>query len=498
MKRVMCVYLPRWPLQRLGHEQPALRKQAVVIVEPAARGPRVLLASRRAAWAGVHSGMPLAEATAIVPQLAVHDHDADADRRALLALAKAAEHYSPVVAIEEGLAPESLLIDVAGCGGCFGGEDRLFAQAARQYAATGWIARLAIADTVGAAWGLARYAPSLIPPGATRGRIAPLPLAALRLPVEMRSLLVQLGLNRVSDLLALPRSDLAARFGPLLLRRLDQALGQAPEVVVLPAADPELQAVEAFDFPMERFDELHEVIDRLLENVHRALDRRDLGARQLECRLYHEDAPPTVLEVGLYRPTRCPRHLGGLLRTRLEQAQLAGPVAAVDVNVPVAERIGEVQRALFERGDDEAGLGALIDRLSNLLGRDAVTRPCCVADAQPECAFRFEAVSSHLRVSVSAVPDANPQAGRPLSLWPTPLAVEVLAAHPDGPPVRFIWQGTRWDVASSWGPERIETGWWRGDDVRRDYYMVTTRAGSRFWLFRRRDDGRWFLHGCFD
>jgi protein ImuB len=53
-------------------------------------------------------------------------------------------------------------------------------------------------------------------------------------------------------------------------------------------------------------------------------------------------------------------------------------------------------------------------------------------------------------------------------------------------------------VTCSRGPERIETGWWRGQDVRRDYYAVATRAGSRFWIFRRREDSRWFLHGCFD
>jgi protein ImuB len=76
--------------------------------------------------------------------------------------------------------------------------------------------------------------------------------------------------------------------------------------------------------------------------------------------------------------------------------------------------------------------------------------------------------------------------------------VEALAVFPEGPPGRFVWRGAEWRVASWWGPERIETGWWRGADVRRDYYVVTTQAGNRFWLFRRRDDGRWFLHGCFD
>ena len=368
--------------------------------------------------------------------------------------------------------------------------------AARDYAEQGWLVRLAVADTVGAAWALSRHAPSpcLVPPGATRARVAPLPIAALRLPAETLGLLIQLGLERVEDLLRLPRADLAARFGPLLLRRLDQALGQAPEVVVLPGTDPELQAAETFDFPIERFDELCQVIERLLEDLQHALNRRALGARQLVCRLEHEDAPPTTVEVGLYRPTRCPRHLGALLRTRLEQIQLAGPIRAVCLGVPVAERIAEVQHALFERrDDDEAGLVALIDRLSNLLGRQAVTRPCCVADAQPEYAFRFEPVEAACGI---ATPQAAPP--RPLSVWPVPVPVEAMAVYPEGPPARFTWQGAEWRIVSWWGPERIETGWWRGDDVHRDYYVVTTQAGSRFWLFRRRDNGRWFLHGCFD
>jgi len=48
------------------------------------------------------------------------------------------------------------------------------------------------------------------------------------------------------------------------------------------------------------------------------------------------------------------------------------------------------------------------------------------------------------------------------------------------------------------GPERIETGWWDGHDVRRDYYVARTTAGVRLWIFRERcAPGRWFLHGVF-
>ena len=46
-------------------------------------------------------------------------------------------------------------------------------------------------------------------------------------------------------------------------------------------------------------------------------------------------------------------------------------------------------------------------------------------------------------------------------------------------------------------PERIESGWWDGRDVRRDYYVATNRYGIRFWVFRDCRESRWYLHGLF-
>ena len=69
---------------------------------------------------------------------------------------------------------------------------------------------------------------------------------------------------------------------------------------------------------------------------------------------------------------------------------------------------------------------------------------------------------------------------------------------PEGPPFKIEWGGQKYDVLHAWGPERIETGWWRGQDIHRDYYIVETDRGSRLWIFRRHEDGRWFLHGSFE
>ncbi len=75
---------------------------------------------------------------------------------------------------------------------------------------------------------------------------------------------------------------------------------------------------------------------------------------------------------------------------------------------------------------------------------------------------------------------------------PTPIEVR---STPRGRPEMLLWRGREQRAVRTWGPERIATGWWRGQDVERDYYVVATEEGARWWVFRQ--DGRWFLHGCF-
>jgi protein ImuB len=48
------------------------------------------------------------------------------------------------------------------------------------------------------------------------------------------------------------------------------------------------------------------------------------------------------------------------------------------------------------------------------------------------------------------------------------------------------------------GPERIESGWWDGAAVARDYYIARASGGARWWIFRECEaPRRWFVHGCF-
>jgi len=121
-----------------------------------------------------------------------------------------------------------------------------------------------------------------------------------------------------------------------------------------------------------------------------------------------------------------------------------------------------------------------------------------VADAVPERSWRGRSLVDGKQRSRQKVPADLPL--RPMRLFPNPIALGATAGLPSSvttPPAEFHFAARHHRVAHARGPERIETGWWRGRQVRRDYFQVETTDGRRLWLFRQRDDRRWFVHGAF-
>jgi protein ImuB len=490
--------------------------------------------------------MPLAEATALFPELEIEPYDPQADRQGLVDLAEACRAFSPSVGVEEAAAAECLLLDVTGLEHLFGDETTLAEQALGMLAERGLWTRAAIADTLGGAWAVVHWAgergttsgatrpypqplsrlrerggsvepPLKIPPGQTAAALRDLPVEALRLPEAIVETLRPLGIATIGQLERLPRADLAARFGPELVRRWDQATGLLPEAVPgLPLA-VEYQARQGLEYPTADREAVRRLIEPLVRRLAAALRADGRGAMRLDCRLQcvcgeaGETRREVDCSVGLFRPTASPEHLLGLVMMRLESVRLPGPVEAVSVGAAFTAPVTLRQEGLFD--DDLAAakrgrlLAAMVDRLANRLGTQAVLAPRFVPDAQPECSYRYEPLVGSLKNAAttrkgrgagrSATANWDPPP-RPLRLLSDPFPLTVVSVMPDGPPVRFTFRGEEHRVARCWGPERIETGWWRGPMVARDYYRIETAAGRRFWLFREREEERWFLHGLFE
>ncbi len=165
-------------------------------------------------------------------------------------------------------------------------------------------------------------------------------------------------------------------------------------------------------------------------------------------------------------------------------------------------RLEQAQGRLFvdeHESKTSRAFNTLVERLSSRLEAKAVLRVELVADAQPEHAVRLVPWTSAQPPQTDQFSSCPVQSrGRPLRLLNRPLPIDVTSLVADGPPIRMVWNRQDSLVVRSWGPERIATGWWRAQDVERDYYRVEWEDGTHVWVYRDQRNGRWFLHGFFD
>src|SRR5262249_11375337 len=315
------------------------------------------------------------------PALIAVPEDQDADARLLDAVADGCQRHTPLVAVDP---PDGILLDIGGCAHLFGGEQKLRDDLLARMARLGLSARAAIAATIGAASAAARFGDATTTMDASRDareRLAPLPLPALRLPHETAAALARLGLKRIGDILDLPRSPLAARFGTDLLRQLDRALGREDEPLTPRLPAPPYIAEKSFHEPIAREEDVLECVERLAARLKTALTARGDGARRLELVLFRTDGAVRRIAVGTSRPLRDPQAIRALFVERLAAlGDEIDPGFGFDLarlSVLNAETCADEQISLGSR-QNQAGLDPLIGRLTAPLGpraRSPVPRP---------------------------------------------------------------------------------------------------------------------------
>jgi protein ImuB len=486
---------------------------------------------------GIAPGLALIDARALHPALEVAAADPAGDAAALARLALWCGRYSPWTTPHGS---EGVWLDVTGCAHLQGGEESLAAELVERLARQGIAGRVAIADTAGAAWAVARCgsAPAaVVPEGGVRAALAPLPVLALRLDPALAGALERLGLRRIGDLYALPRAALVTRFGETATLRLDQALGVVPEPLSpLPPA-PVRWTRRRFAEPIGTVEAIAAGTRVLLDALCRRLADEGLGLRRLALRLYRVDGSNAEAAIGMARPSRDVRHLLRLLEEKLPaidpglgiedmllEAARVERLAAAQLSfrnalhhfpvVPAKAGTQGERRAValgprFRGGDDgekakgsvdETEVAALVDRLANRLGPGTVFAILPRESHVPERAVRRAPVFTTTKAAAW-----DPQRLRPIRLLPRPEPIEAVAPISDDPPILFRWRRLQHQIRRADGPERILGEWWRSAaeaEELRDYYRVEDEAGRRFWLYRLglyRPEAppRWFLHGLF-
>lgn len=449
---------------------------------------------------GLSPGMPLTQARILVPTLEVCEAELEKDAALLERLALiAARRWTPRAA---AYGVDGLWLDLGGVAHLFGGEEKLCHSILRACTRLGLSARLAVAGTLGAAYALARFsgAPvTLLPKGMEAVALAPYPLAALRLESDALATASRLGIERVGELIAMPRAPLQRRFGSSLLRRLDQALGRISEPFdpIIPEDPPSVTL--NFAEPIGSAEAIAQAIGDAMAKLADELGRTGLGLRLLNLLCTRVDNRQEEVRIGTARASRDGPHLLRLLLPKIETIDPGFGIERLELIATRVEPLGpEPIASELQGGKPAPDLTKLIDRLAGRLGARRLYRIGAVESDVPERSVR--------RLGTLALPASWPAWPRPTRLLSPPEPLDgVMALLPDRPPRLFTWRGRPYRVTRADGPERIYGEWWRRQaeaEAVRDYFQVEAEDGCRFWLFRKGDgvdqrtgDLSWWLQG---
>jgi protein ImuB len=505
----LAIHLPDYVLESLRRRVAAVDPTAgcvpgaaTVVVDVEDGGKVVCACDVAAAAAGIVRGMALNSALALLPGLSVQAREIPRERALLEAVAACAGDFTPRVALEP---PDGVLLEVRGSLGLFGGVRKLVNSVRERLQSVCVESRLAIAPTPLAALWFARTGEeiALRSMQGLASRLAPLPLACTRWSTKSLESLATMGVRTVGDCLRLPRDGFARRFEPEMLRTLDRAVGRAPDPRAAFARRERYAARRDLEPEVSDTDRLGRAIAPLLDELCGYLLARGCAVDGLEFLLAHRDAPATRVRLRFTEPAARAERMAGLLRERLARTELPGPVRTVRLRsgplLQAREEVGD----LFARDRGTAAeVPQFIERLRARLGEDAVHGIRLVPEHRPEAAWEigdiplFPDSTSPARFGSGAgirggirgmSPISGPPHSRPLWLLAEPRPL-------DGQE----WPHFEGRLEIEGGPERIESGWWDGRDVRRDYYVARSTTGVRLWVFRERQaGGRWFLHGVF-
>jgi protein ImuB len=507
MSRVLSLYLPTWPTDRLrrraGTTAPP-RDQALVLKTKVGSKRVIYAVDDLARYQKLYPGMSVAKAQVLVPDLLVFDAEPAADAEGLEKLAIwALKHYSPIVAADP---PDGLVLDVTGAAHLFGGEDGLLADIRRRLAEAGIEARVALADTWGAAHALARYRGKetlIVPPGKAGEAITALPVAGLRLPADLVEELLLLGIETIGELAAKPRAPLARRYGPQLFRRVDQAFGRLAEPIQ-PVDCPELIVVSRiFAEPIGAPETLEKYTRRLVAQMCDKLEEAGLGVRRLDLHFVRVDNRIEAISVATAKPVRDVKRLSKLLVDKIELVEPGFGIDKMQIIAVQAEPLVRTQVGATFAEPPRADVEDLWDTLANRYGGERLFRAVSVASDIPE-----RSVKRLPPTSTEVGSKRNAAFRRPTRLLRRPETVQAIAVLPDQPPRTITWRNQRYQVVAADGPERVKGEWWRSAVEMgsvRDYYILEVESGERFWVFRQGDGQHgetgslnWFLHGKFE
>ena len=482
--RWLAIHFPFLALESLAADA---SEQPLAIAEMRGSRQRILMCNKSAAGLGIAAGMRPGAARALSSRLCVLPRDERRELAALTAVADWSGCFTSQVSLDP---PWGILLELAGSLRLFGGVDPLLSKIGSGLKELGYSTQACLAPTPAGAMLLARAGGERLVPDRRMLRQVLAGVSLQWLPLERagREALQSMGLETLGDLLQLPEAGLERRLGPEFITYLERLLGRSPD------PRPQFQPPELFQHRLELPAEVGSTsallfaARRLILELAGFLGARQAGTQCLEWILFHGNGRESRFQLRLMLPEREPGHLQELLRERLERLALPAPVREIGLLVAEVEPLPGHPLTLFEPPRVSGVTPLLLQRLQVRLGEDSLSAIQQVADHRPEHAWCKKEVGVDFFRATGKI-DSDPLfTQRPLWLLPEPEPLMEKGGWP-------WWRG-RLHLEPE--RERIESGWWDGKAVSRDYFIARAPGGEQLWIYRELHGARrWFLHGFF-
>jgi len=517
-----CLLLPSLPLEVFARSLSPADSARPFAVATGGHYPRIVAANAAALDAAIAPDQLVSASLVLAPGIVLRDRDPQLESAALAGVATWATQFTPAVSLAP---PNAVLAEIGGSLRLFGGLRRLTVELARGAQDLGYSARLALAPTPLAALMFARAECSVtaIRQSMLNDALAPLPLANVDIAPHVLATLAAAGVTTFGQACALPRAGLARRVGADFVATLDRARGLVPDPRLPFVPPPRYEGRLDLPAPVSNVEALAFAANRLVHELAGWLTGHGLGILEMSLTLAHEryvgvkvpperrfaplpprgqsalgrpggaqtGAPATTVRIKLTAPAREPSHLVAVLRERLARVTLPASAESIVLASEVTAALASRSLGLLP-GDEAPVTVPLVDRLRARLGDDAVVLVAPRAEHRPE-----RASADQLRLPPAL-------RGNPAHAAKTSLVLDSFPPRPvwllsEPAPLGHVLEAQPWVLRD--GPERIESGWWDGADVRRDYFVAENPRGETVWIYRDHRygiaDGEWFLQGVF-
>ncbi|MCH9672677.1 MAG: DNA polymerase Y family protein [Gammaproteobacteria bacterium] len=496
----LFLHIPNFALDciRLGAEESA---EPTVVSDGNGTHAKVYACDKCAQKIGLYPGMSMGSAWALAGEITVYERDLEQEQAALEGLAAWAYQFTSIVTLEP---PNGLSLEIGGSESLFGDLKALVRELIQGIASLGYKeTQCCVAPTPTGAEILGRsgYRKIIRTKASLKNLLADIAVENMGLSEPVTKMLRRIGVRKFHECSALPRDGLTRRTHKsahtAVFDLIERALGTKPDPRAAYVPPDVFDRSLSMPSAVDNTDAILFPLRRLILELNGFLEAIQGGVQTLNITLYSHSMPETKVVLELLHHTREIDHLMELLREKLNRVVLVEPVERLRVCADSIQPLATSNLNLFSGPEKTSTNGrtiswySVLDRIGARLGSNAVQGVASVAEHRPELAWRTRPAKRALddkRSTAQITPEPQCARLRPLWLAKEPIPLETVGGRP------VIDGVLRLEVDS----ERIETGWWDGHDIDRDYFLAENSRSEKFWIFRdRRNPKLWYLHGIF-